>query len=85
MSIQTMHSTTVDNLPYLGIVVKGCDKITLKVLDVYGKMAKTVQTQFEEGMDELMVNISDLKMGSYVVNAFSGDRFLKAFRFVKND
>jgi p-aminobenzoyl-glutamate transporter AbgT len=80
-----MHSTTIDNLPYLCIVVRGCNKITLKVLDVYGNMAKTVQTQFEDGMDELMVNIKDLKMGSYVVNAFSGDRFLKAFRFVKND
>ena len=70
---------------YLGIVAESKEKITLKILDVYGRMAKTIQMQIEEGMNELMVNLSDLQVGNYVVNAFSGDRFLKAIKFVKNE
>lgn len=85
MCIHTMKPTVVDNNTYLGIVADGREKLTLKVLDAYGLIAKTIQTQFEEGMHELIVNISDLKIGSYVVNAFSGGKFLKAIKFVKND
>lgn len=83
MPIQNIQSTIVDDCTYLGIVVNGTEKLTLKVLDVYGKMAKTIQAQLEEGMNEMKVNISDLKVGSYVVNAFSGEKFLEAYRFVK--
>ena len=54
-------------------------------MDTYGKIAKTIQTQFEEGMNELMINLTDLTVGTYVVNAFSGGKFLKAIKFAKND
>ncbi len=84
MGIRTMMPTSKNNDTYLGIVADGSDKITLKVLDVYGRMAKTIQAQIEDGMNELLVNISDLKVGVYVVNAFSGGRFLKAVKFVKD-
>ena len=85
MCIQTMKPTTHENNTYLGIVAVGNDKLTLKVLDAYGRIAKTIQTQFEEGMHELMINLTDLNVGTYVVNAFSGGRFLKAIKFAKND
>lgn len=85
MCIQTMKSSVVGTNTYLGIVADSSEQLTLKVLDVYGKIAKTIQTQIEDGMKELVVNISDLKMGSYVVNAFSRGKFLKATRFIKND
>ena len=85
MCIQSMKPTTYENNTYLGIVAIGSDKLTLKVLDTYGKIAKTIQTQFEEGMNELMINLTDLTVGTYVVNAFSGGKFLKAIKFAKND
>ena len=85
MCIQSMKPTIYGNNTYLGIVAVGTDKLTLKVLDTYGKIAKTIQTQFEEGMNELMINVTDLNVGTYVVNAFSGGRFLKAIKFAKND
>ena len=85
MCIQTMKPTTHENFTYLGIVAVGNAKLTLKVLDVYGRIAKTIQTQIEEGMHELMINLTDLNVGTYVVNAFSGGRFLKAIKFAKND
>lgn len=84
MCIQTMKPSTVGSDTYLGIVADSSAHLTLKVLDVYGRMAKTIQTKIEDGMNELIINISDLQMGSYVVNAFSGGKFLKATRFVKN-
>ncbi|MCY7420576.1 MAG: hypothetical protein LH478_02410 [Chitinophagaceae bacterium] len=80
-----MKPTTHENNTYLGIVAVGNDKLTLKVLDTYGRIAKTIQTQFEEGMHELTINLTDLNVGTYVVNAFSGGRFLKAIKFAKND
>ncbi len=83
MNICNMKSTIINNHTYIGIVADGSEKITLKVLDIYGKMTKTIQTQIEDGMSEMMVNLSDLKMGNYVVNAFCGERFLKAIRFSK--
>lgn len=84
MCIQTMTPSVLDNNTYLGIVAVGNDKLTLKVLDTYGRIAKTIQTQFEEGMNEMMINLNDLNVGTYVVNAFSGGRFLKAIKFAKN-
>lgn len=85
MSIQTMKPTIHENSTYLGIVAVGNHQLTLKVLDTYGKIAKTIQTQFDEGMQELLINLTDLHVGTYVVNAFSGGRFLKAIKFAKND
>ena len=79
-----MRPTEIDNKTYLGIVADGSHALTLKVLDVYGRIAKTVQTEIEDGMNELIVNLSDLQVGSYVVNAFSGGQFLKAVKFIKN-
>ena len=85
MCIQSMKPSKNENNTYLGIVAVGTDKLTLKVIDTYGKIAKTIQTQFEEGMNELVINLTDLNVGTYVVNAFSGGRFLKAIKFAKND
>ncbi len=86
MCILTMKPTVSDKNTYLGIVADSNEKLILKILDVYGKMATTIQTQIEGSMHELIVNISDLKVGVYVVNAFSvTGSFLKAIKFHKTN
>lgn len=85
MYIKTIECADLGKGTYVGIIGTSSEKLTLKVLDIYGRIAKTIQTQIEDGRNELMVNISDLKMGNYVVNAFCGGRFFKAIKFVKSD
>ena len=55
----------------------------MKVLDIEGRIAKTVVANIDEGKHQLELNMEDLNSGRYVMNAFSGDTFIKSIRFVK--
>ena len=57
--------------------------LVLKVLDVDGHMAKTIVEDVSEGLQQLVINLGDLASGNYILNAFSGDVFIKAIRFSK--
>jgi hypothetical protein len=58
-------------------------RLILKVLDIEGRIAKTVVANIDEGRHQLELNMGDLNSGRYVMNAFSGDTFIKSIRFVK--
>lgn len=80
MTVQNIH---LDGQSYLNVVANTSGKLILKILDVQGRIAKTIIEKVEQGVSELAVNISDLAEGMYVLNAFSGDSFIKAVRFTK--
>lgn len=83
MNLQTKHPLIIDGLGYLNVVANKSEQLILKVLDIQGKIAKTIIEKIEQGAHELMVNLSDLSEGIYVLNAFSGDSFIKAIHFTK--
>jgi hypothetical protein len=83
MHIQSLQPTLIVSTSYLNIVSATIDKLTIKVLDVQGRIAKTVTTTVEQGMQQLVLNLEDLSSGMYVLNAFTGGVFLKSIRFVK--
>lgn len=84
MQIQNFQATR-SNEPtsYLEIVANKIGQITLKVLDVNGRMAKKVSTTVSSGTQKLALDLNDLVNGSYVLNAFNDGEFVKSIRFIK--
>jgi hypothetical protein len=83
MYIQNLQPGLVDTLSYLTVLADKTGRLVLKVLDIDGRIAKTVVANINEGKHQLELNMGDLNSGRYVVNAFSGDTFIKSIRFVK--
>lgn len=83
MYIQHMQPGLVGELGYVTVLAHKTGRLVLKVLDVEGRIAKTVVAQVNEGRQQLELNMADLHRGRYVLNAFSGDIFLKSVRFEK--
>jgi len=83
MNIQGIQTTTPDGLSCLNVVANTSSRLILKILDVQGRIAKTVIKTVEQGAHELMLNLNDLGEGNYVLNAFNGESFVKALRFTK--
>ncbi|MCW3107844.1 MAG: hypothetical protein JWQ09_2350 [Segetibacter sp.] len=78
-----MEPTLLDSYGYLNVVANNIGKLTLKVFDTNGRIAKKVCKDIITGVQKLDLNISDLSDGTYILNAFNGDVFLKSFKFVK--
>jgi hypothetical protein len=84
MQIQSLQPTRINEpTSYLEIVANRDGRVTLKVLDTNGRMAKKVTTTVSSGNHRLALDLDDLNSGVYVLNAFSGDEFLKSIRFIK--
>jgi hypothetical protein len=73
-----------EGLSLLDVAAGKSGQLILKVLDVQGRIAKTIIEKVEQGAQQLYININDLGKGNYVLNAFFGETFIKAVRFIKN-
>lgn len=73
----------LDSYGYLNVVANNIGKLTLKVFDTNGRIAKKICKDIMTGVQKLDLNINELANGTYVLNAFNGDIFLKSFKFVK--
>lgn len=76
----TGHQESKNALSYLEIAAKCSGNLVVKILDIQGRIAKTIREKVEEGVVRLSLNIGDLKNGKYVVNIFSEDEFIKAVK-----
>jgi hypothetical protein len=83
MYIQSLQPTFIATSSTLSVIANKSGNLIVKVLDLQGKIAKTVKTKIDEGSQQLDINLSDLTSGMYVLNAFNGDVFLRSIRFVK--
>ncbi len=83
MFIQNLQPGLIENLSYVTVLADKTGRLVLKVLDIDGRIAKTVVANINEGKQQLELNMEDLNSGRYVMNAFCGDTFLKSIRFVK--
>ncbi len=83
MQIQDIQSSVADSISYFSVIANEIGKLTLKIFDTNGFIAKTISAQIEQGAQLLDINMSDLNDGTYVVNAFSGDTFVKSFKLTK--
>ena len=79
-----VHFLHDDNASFLEVAAARSGDLIVKILDVQGRMAKTIIEKVEQGVQELCVNLNDLGSGYYVLNTFIGDTFIKAFRFFKS-
>jgi hypothetical protein len=78
-----MEPTLLDSYGYLNVVADNIGKLTLKVFDTNGRVAKKICKDIITGVQKLDININELSSGTYILNAFHGDTFLKSFKFVK--
>lgn len=83
MNIQSFQPMTVLANTLLQVVAPKSTDLTVKVLDVDGRMAKTLVTYVNSGQQDINLNFEELDSGSYILNAFSGGHFIKSFRFSK--
>ena len=79
-----MEPVQLDSYGYLNVVANNIGKLTLKVFDcTNGRIAKKVCKDIISGVQKLDLNINEFPTGTYILNAFNGDIFLKSFKFVK--
>lgn len=83
MHIQNLQPGLVKERSYVTVMADRNGRLVLKVLDMDGRIAKTMVAQINEGRQQLELNMGDLNSGRYVMNAFSGDIFIKSMRFEK--
>lgn len=83
MHIQNLQPGLVEELSYMTVMADKTGRLVFKVLDMEGRIAKTMVAQVNEGRQQLELNMADLHSGRYVINAFNGDIFIKSIRFEK--
>ena len=83
MYIQSLQPNLVEESSFLTVFESKAGRLVLKVLDLEGRIAKTVVTLTEEGNQQINLNMSDLSSGAYVLTAFFKDRFIQSIRFIK--
>ena len=83
MYIQSLQPISIQSSSILNVVANREGLLRLRVLDTQGKVAKSIETVVNEGSQQLSLNLGDLNSGIYVLNAFSGEVFLKSIKFTK--
>lgn len=78
-----MEATLNETYEYLNVVANNIGKLTLKVFDTNGRIAKKICKDIISGVQQLETGFSELSDGTYILNAFNGDTFLKSFKLVK--
>ncbi len=83
MNWKGLQPAFVNAMGYLNVVAGAPGMIVLKIVDIQGRIAKTLIEKVEEETLQLSLNMSDLKEGTYILNAFNEERFIKAMKFIK--
>ena len=78
-----MEPLIIDAGGYLNVMANTIGRITLKVFDTNGRIAKKVCKDIITGVQKLDINFNDLADGTYILNAFNGDTFIKSIKFTK--
>lgn len=84
MSIKNLQPGLVSNSKYLTVLADQSGKLMVKVLDIEGRIAKTLETVVNQGVHQLELDMADLEKGPYIMNAFNGANFIKSIRFIKH-
>lgn len=80
-----MQTSTLQNVfDYFEFAATCSGIMVVKVLDVQGRIAKTIRETVEESMGMIRLNMEDLRKGKYIINIFSEDCFVKAVQYTKN-
>ena len=78
-----MEATFNETYGYINIVANSIGKFTVKIFDTNGRIANKICKDIITGVQQLDLNISEWSNGTYILNAFIGDSFLKSFKLVK--
>lgn len=82
--VQHMHPLAVAATGFLSVVAEKQAELVIKVLSDNGHMVKKIKAPLNSGKQMVELPVGDLKSGTYVLNAFNGDVFLKSIRFTKH-
>lgn len=68
----------------LDVVAATPGQLVIKILDIQGRIAKTIKETAEQGANHVALHLNDLQNGTYVLNIFNNETFVKAVRYLKN-
>lgn len=68
----------------LNIIANFSGNLIVKVLDIQGRIAKTIKEKVDAGAHKVALDFDDLKNGMYVVNIFNDGEFVKAVKLIKD-
>lgn len=83
MSLQSTARVGISN-NCLQVQTDATTQLIVKILDVQGRFITTIKKTVERGIYESCLNLDELAEGNYIVNTFSGDKFIRSFHYVKN-
>ncbi len=83
MYLQNSPAIAIKDNSYADVFTHNATQFTVKILDINGHFIKTIRQTLEQGVHKFCVNLSDLSNGRYVLNAFSGDKFIQSIHFTK--
>ena len=83
MTAQKSISALECTLSYIDIVADCSGQLVVKILDIRGKMAKTIKETVGAGRQKVYINVDDLNTGNYVMNVFNDFGFVKSVRYTK--
>lgn len=83
MLTDNINSTIHDSYVYLNNAANNLGSFTYKVFNINGRIVKKFCQDVITDVQQLEINFSDLGTGTYIINAFKDDTFVKAFKFTK--
>lgn len=73
-----------DSTSYIPFSDNTSEPVTIKVFDIRGMKAKTIDLSQDLNVYDLRSKMIDLEKGVYILNAFKKGNFVKSFRFIKD-
>jgi hypothetical protein len=68
----------------VNIVLDASGCLMVKILSVHGRFVKTIKQPLHLNSGNLAVKLDDLSSGTYVLNVFKDNSFIKSFHYNKN-
>ena len=76
-------STLKNVCDYFEVVPDCSGKMVFKVLDIRGRIAKTMNESVQDARQNLSLQTNDLRRGKYIINIFSNGSFIKSVPYTK--
>jgi hypothetical protein len=83
MYVQSLQPVQTGGNIFLTLFSETKTPLTLKIFNEKGIIAQKLTREIEDGLHQLQLDLQHLQKGRYIINAFSGDLFIKAFKIVK--
>ncbi len=83
MALQNISAIVDNKGDYIDIFLNSRGNLIVKILNVHGLFIKTVIGSIQDTAEKISVKLDDLSSGSYVLNIFKDNSFIRSFHYSK--